>query len=88
MNRLPNLAAFLGMAFALMSAGFPIEIMSNCSAHGIRPQSSTVFCHRCGALHSDETELCACGSSKLLAMCDLCDLHFRQLGRVPVERAN
>lgn len=88
MNRFPNLVAFFEMAIPLMDAGFPIEVLSQCSAHGIRPQAARVFCRSCGAMHDDDTERCTCGSDALLAMCDLCELHFRAAGRVPVETAN
>lgn len=89
MNRFPLLASFL-MMFAFASGdGFEIKVMSNCSAHGLRPQSSTVFCRACGEMHDHDTEICGCGSDDLLAMCDLCEDHFRTNGgRVPVESAN
>jgi hypothetical protein len=85
MNRFRVLAPFL---LAALYWDVDITVMSSCSAHGIRPQSDTVFCRRCGELHGDEVEVCPCGSDDLLAMCDLCAVEFTKRGRVPVETAN
>jgi hypothetical protein len=89
-SRFPAVAAFLAIAVFAMSINADVVVnMTQCSAHGIRPHSSTVFCRSCGAMHDEETETCSCGSSALALMCDLCDLHFRRNGgRVPVETAN